>query len=80
MNETNFGRAALNQIGDVPDGFQIFEAGWLEKKPKDFNVMFVRGAVFRESKSGPRKGRKVVEVDGTRKTVYVTRRDIGLFS
>ncbi len=80
MNDTCFGKAAIKKMGQLPDGFQIFEAGWMEKLAKDFNTMFVKGAVFREAKSGPRKGQKVVMVPGTTRTVYVTRSEMQEFS
>lgn len=55
---------------DNPD-FRIFCCGWVGDYHTT-DTMQVTGAVFREAKSGPRKGKKVVEVTGTRRSAFVT--------
>ena len=68
--------AAAKKMGSVPDGFAFYEFGWLGDRPEDFTVMQVRGAVFREAKSGKNKGRRTVIVPGTERTIYVTDQEI----
>jgi hypothetical protein len=41
--DQSYGKAALKRMGDVPENFRLFEAGWMEKKPP-FRLMEVRGA------------------------------------
>ena len=50
---TSIERAALRKFGTVPEGFEIYEAGWVEEKPADFKTMRVRGAVFRRGRRVP---------------------------
>ena len=74
--ETPYGKAALKKMGPVPENFRLFEAGWMEERPEDWETMMVRGAQFRKAKSGPRKGKLAMRVKGTERTVYVTREQI----
>jgi hypothetical protein len=46
MSKTAYGKAALKKFGAVPEGFEIFSAGWLGKEPKDWLTMRVKGAQF----------------------------------
>jgi len=62
MSRTSYGKAALKKFGAVPEGFEIFAAGWIGKTPKDCNAMRVTGAQF--------KGRK--RVPNTTMTTIVT--------
>lgn len=65
---------ALKKMGDPGANFRIYCVGWLECKGVPFDkwdVLEVTGAEFRAAKSGPRKGRLVVEVPGTRRTVHI---------
>ncbi len=53
MSATIYGKAALKKFGAVPEGFEIFSAGWLGKKPKDWKTMRVTGAQFKGRKRIP---------------------------
>lgn len=79
MNKTSYGKAALEKIGEVPENFFIYSAGWLENNPKDFDTMEVTGAVFREAKSGKNKGKVCILVKGTEKTVFIQAKDMERF-
>jgi len=74
-----FGRIAMNKLGDVPENFRLYEAGWLGKRPDEFLVMEVKGAEFRNAKSGQNKGKFTVMIPGTKRTVYVTKDEIHAF-
>jgi len=71
-----YGQAALKKIGEVPDNFRLFDAGWLEDKPEDFDTMKIVGAEFRAAKTGPNKGKLTVMVPGSKRTVYVNKSEI----
>lgn len=47
MSKTSYGKAALKKFGAVPEGFEIFSAGWIGKKPEDWKTMRVSGAQFK---------------------------------
>lgn len=68
--------AAAKKLGGVPDGFSFFRLEWLGAKPEDWKVMKCSGAVFREAKSGPRKGQQCILVKGTEHTAFVTSAEI----
>lgn len=74
-----YGKAALKKLGPVPENFRLYEAGWLGDRPQDADVMEVRGAEFREAKSGPNKGKLSIMVKDTKRTVYVTRAEMKEF-
>jgi len=71
-----YGKAALKKMGAVPDNFRLYEAGFLEERPEEFDTMKVLGAEFRLAKSGPNKGKLAVMVSGTIRTAYVTKAEI----
>jgi hypothetical protein len=66
MDKCSYGKAALQKFGAVPEGFHIFEAGWLGERPEDWTRMQVKGAQF--------KGRR--RVPGTTMTTIVTREEM----
>lgn len=66
-----FGKVALEKLAPNPPNFMLYIAGWLGDGTRR-DVMEVSGAVFREAKSGPRKGKICVMVPGTKRTTYVT--------
>lgn len=73
--ETVFGRVALGKMGKkdpLPKNFRLFEAGWVEDMPEDFETMMVRGAEFKKAKSGLNKGKLAIMIKGTTKKVYIT--------
>ena len=74
--DTPYGKLALERMQPVPDNFRLYEAGWLGNRPEDWKVMEVKGAEFREAKSGPRRGKLVIKIAGTERTVYLTREQI----
>lgn len=53
MSKTSYGQAALKKFGTVPEGFEIFSAGWIGEKPKDWKTMRVSGAQFKGKKRIP---------------------------
>jgi hypothetical protein len=64
--------AGMKKLKDVQDGFSFYCFEWLGDKPSEWTTMKLTGAVFREAKTGPRKGQRVVMVPGTTRTAYVT--------
>ncbi|MBY6032149.1 hypothetical protein KUV59_03140 [Marinobacter daepoensis] len=74
--QSAFGRLALSKMKPVPENFRLFEAGWLGDRPKDWEVMEVKGAEFRAAKSGPRKGKLAIKIKDTTRTVYLTKKEI----
>ena len=69
-----FGQVALQKLGKVNENFRLYHAQWLENGKGD--VMKVTGAEFRKAKRGPNKGKMVIMVKGTTRTVYVTKQEI----
>jgi hypothetical protein len=76
MEKHCFGKIALKKLGDVPDNFRLFEAGWIDKDPRNRTVMEVKGAEFRAAKKGTNKGKLAIIIAGSQRTVYVTREEI----
>lgn len=70
----SYGQVALQKMGQTDPNFRLYEVGWLETgaHPSTWDVMEVKGALFREAKRGPRKGQLCVMVKGTKITAYVT--------
>ena len=68
-----FGKAALMQIGEVPENFRLYASEWVAKNPTGWLMMKVTGAEFRHAKSGKNKGLLTIMVKSTKRTVYVTR-------
>jgi hypothetical protein len=79
MNDSAFAKAALAKMAPTPDGFKIYAAGWLGKRPADFKAMRVTGASFRAAQKGPRKGVACIMIKGTTRSVKVTREEISAF-
>lgn len=79
-DDSAFGKLALQMLGDVPMNFRLYEAGRVPEPPKEWTHMEVSGAEFRETKSGPDKGKLNVMVPGTSRTVLVPRPDIDRFN
>ena len=71
--------AAAHKLGEIPDGFMFYEWEWIGDNPKQWTIMKVTGAVFREAKSGPRKGERVIKVSRTQQSIYVTSDEINKF-
>lgn len=69
MSKTSYGQAALQKFGQVPEGFQIFSAGWIGEKPEDWKTMRVSGAQF--------KGRR--RIPHTTMTTIVTKDEMAAF-
>lgn len=69
--------AARAKMNNLPENFMIYKFNWLgDFEDRANNVMEVTGAVFREAKSGPRKGQRCIMVKGTDRKVYLTPTDI----
>ena len=64
--ETAYGKVALEKMGEVPDNFRLYKAGWV-----DPSMMKVTGAKFRKALSGPNKGILSIKVKGTDRVAYV---------
>lgn len=69
---TSFGKAALKKLGSVPENFRLYSAGWIGKRPEDWESMRVTGRVFRASKGG----KLDIPVPGTIQSVIVTREEM----
>ena len=67
-----FGKAALNKLGEVPDNFRLYRAGWDDNR--DF--MTVYGAEFKADAQGFLSKK----VEGTEKKVVVSVEEINEFS
>lgn len=76
MDETAFGRAALEKLGSVPENFRIYKAGWLGGQPENWHGMQVEGAEFRAPEAGPNRGKLTIKVPGTQRTTYVSKAEI----
>jgi len=72
FEKTPYGKAALDKLAPIPDNFFLYEAGWLGNNPAEFSIMKVKGAIFREAKSGKNKGSLSIIVKGSIRTAYVT--------
>jgi hypothetical protein len=73
--ETTFGKLALAKIKPTEPNFRLYSAGWLGKHP-NYDVMEVKGAVFRAAARGPRKGKLCIPIPGTERVAYVTKEEI----
>lgn len=69
-------RAMINKIGKVPDNFRVYSAGWIGRTPADWKTMSITGALFEPITRGPRKGRMLNPIAGTKQTVSVTREEL----
>ena len=68
--------AATRKLGSIADGFSFYKFEWLGDRPEESTVMKCSGAVFREAKTGPRKGQRCIKVPGTERTAFVTSDEI----
>jgi len=73
--EQSFGKVALKKLGKVSENFRLYRAGWLGKHPTR-DIMEVTGAEFRAAKSGPNAGKLSIKVNGSDKTVHVTKEEM----
>lgn len=65
--------AAKAKMKNLPENFLIYKFEWLgDITDRESCVMEVIGAVFREAKSGPRKGELCIMVKGTEKVAFLT--------
>jgi hypothetical protein len=78
LAKQTYGAVALQKMAPIPPNFRLYEAGWLETgaHPSTWDVMEVKGAVFREATKGPRKGKLCIQVPNTKITAYVTRAEM----
>lgn len=76
-----YGQVALQKIAPTDPNFILYEVGWLETgaHPSTWDVMEVKGAIFREATRGPRKGKLCIVVPGSKRTAYVTRAEMKAF-
>ena len=75
----SYGKLALQRMAPISENFRLYEAGWLGKKPEDWNVMKVTGAVFRKAKTGPHKGKLSIMIKDTQRNVHLTREEMQAF-
>lgn len=71
-HQTAFGIAALKKMGDIPENFRIYFAGWKGEYP-NYHGMEVTGAEFKRMK---RKTTHGVKIKGTERTVYISKAEI----
>ena len=74
-----YGKAALKKMGDVPENFRLYIAGWVGAKPEDWKCMDVTGAEFRHAARGPNKGKLSIMIPGSQRKVRITRAEIEEF-
>lgn len=67
-----FGKAALKKMGDVPENFRLFSAGWVGEYP-NCHGMQVTGAEFQRMKRKTTHGKKI---KGTERSVYVSKAEM----
>lgn len=72
----DFGKIALIKLAPVAANFRLYEAGWIE----DSDVMKVTGADFRNATRGKNKGKLTIPIPNTRRSAYVTVREIREFN
>ena len=73
--EQTYGMIALEKLAPVHENFRLYSAGWLGEGTQ-FDVMAVKGAVFRPAKSGPNKGKLSIIVKDTSRIAYVTKEEM----
>lgn len=69
---TGFGKAALKKLGEVPENFRLYYAGWVGEFP-NCHGMQVTGAEFQRMKRKTTHGTKI---KGTERSVYVSKAEI----
>lgn len=72
----SYGVIALQKLAPVHPNFRLYAVAWLGDKPSEWTVMEVKGAEFREAKSGSNKGKLSILVKGTTRTAYVTQKEM----
>lgn len=59
-----------------PDFFVYLYSWKGEHDDRENCIMEITGAVFREAKSGPRKGQKCIKVPGSERTTFLTSAEV----
>lgn len=72
FEQSPFGKAALKKLGQVPENFRLYCAGWVGKFP-NAHGMQVTGAEFERMKRKTTHGKKI---PGTDRSVYVSKQEI----
>ena len=74
MQDDPVTKAALAKLAPVAENFLNYLFSWEGDVVNDRKncVMKVTGCVFRESKSGPRKGHLCMQVKGTERSAFLT--------
>lgn len=67
-----FAKLAMQKMGNVPENFRVYEAGWLGDWP-NVHGMEVKGAEFKRLKRYPSRGKKI---PGTTRTVYISKAEL----
>lgn len=70
------GKIALTKFAPVSADFRLFESEWLGDKPENWGVMKITGADFHVAKTGKDAGKRTILVKGTKRSVFVTRKEI----
>lgn len=73
FEQTDYGKIALDKMAPVPENFRLHKVGH-SRAPHE--SMEVTGAEFRHAKSGVNKGKLCIIIAGTKKTTYVTSKEI----
>lgn len=71
-------KAALSKLAPIAKNFLIYLFSWEGDIIHDRKncVMKVTGSVFREAKSGPRKGHLCIQVKGTERSTFLTAEEV----
>ena len=79
LQSSEMAALAKTKFANTPENFLIYAFEWLGDTQTDNCIMKITGAVFREAKSGPRKGQRVIKVDDTDQMVFFTPKEIEVF-
>lgn len=71
-----FGQVALKKMEPVSENFRLYYAGWTDE---EFAVMKVIGCEFKVASSGLYKGKMSIQVPGTTKIEYITKKEMEEF-
>lgn len=77
MQDDPITKAALGKLAPVAENFLIYLFSWEgDLNDRKNCVMKVTGSVFREAKTGPRKGQICIQVPKTQRSAFLTRDEV----
>jgi len=77
--EMPWGQEALKRMREeqeLPERFRLFEAGWMEDHPDKFENFVIKGAEFRNAKTGPNAGKLCIKVEGSERICVLRKSEI----